>query len=205
MAFFIVTLAKVSQSSPTFARRRPMIGSCSNKQGVPMIRWPPQSKLCPRAKNLLFFVAICISSCAISGCFDSVWYLAGDSRLPKWFTLPPGLTRKDVSVALEFYVPLIRGDASAKCVLRDKKWKKLAEVTVKGHGNIIAANGITETIGYAGGIIDHGPPQTIFYIDDNPAIKELYEGLPICSKNYKEMSKKWTGSIKGDVKKKHFS
>jgi hypothetical protein len=94
---------------------------------------------------------------------------------------------------LDSYVPLFRGDPSAKCVLRDKKGRKLAEVEVKVNGNTIVANGIAETIGYGGGIIDHGPPETIFYIDDNPALKEFYEGLPICSKNYKEMSKKWKG------------
>jgi hypothetical protein len=158
-----------------------------------MIHWLLQSKLFPRAKNVLLIVAVCASSCAISGCFDSVWYLASDSRLPKWFTLPPGLTRKDVSVALENYVPLFRGGPSAKCVLRDKNGKKLAEVKAKVNGDIIVANGIEETIGYAGVIIDHGPPESIFYFDDNPAIKEFYEGLPICSKNNKETSKKWRG------------
>jgi hypothetical protein len=169
-----------------------MIGPCSDKEGVPMICWLPHSKLCLRAKNLLLFTAICISSCAISGCLDSTWYLASDSRLPRWFTLPPGLTRKDVSVEFEFYVPL-RGDPNSKCVLRDKKRKVLAEVKFKNEGNKFVVNGITETIGYAGVIIDHGPPESIFYFDDNPAIKQFYGGLPICSKNYKEMSKKWTG------------
>ena len=175
LAFFIVTLAKVSQSSPTFARRRPMIGSCSNKQGVPMIRWPPQSKLCPRAKNLLFFVAICISSCAISGCFDSVWYLAGDSRLPKWFTLPPGLTRADVLVAEEAMEPTRRG-VDIKIVLTDRKYRKLAEVHGKsfdlsGRYFIVVVDGVPEIIGLKTQKNKHGDDLPYFFVVDDPALK----------------------------------
>ena len=161
-----------------------------------MIRSLLLSKFSLRARKYLLILAVFASSCGISGCLDSVWYLASDSRLPKWFTLPPGLARKDVSVALEFYLPLMRGVPHAKCVLRDKKWKKLAEVEVevKGSGSIFVANGIAETIGYAGVIIEHGTMiGSIFYFDEDPATKEFYDGLPICSKNLKEMSKKWTG------------
>jgi len=68
----------------------------------------------------------------------------------------------------------------------------LAEVKGKENDRTIIANGITEKIGYAGVIIIHGTAEAIFYFDDDPTIKELYEGLPICSKNLKEMSKKWT-------------
>ena len=50
------------------------------------------------ADKCLLIVALCISSFAITGCVDSVNYLASDSRLPKWFTLPPGLRRADVTV-----------------------------------------------------------------------------------------------------------
>jgi len=81
----------------------------------------------------------------------------------------------------------------AKFALRDKKGKELAEAKGKVNNRTIVANGITETIGYAGVIIIHGTAESIFYFNDNPAIKELYEGLPICSKNLKEMSKKWSG------------
>ncbi|MGD0905432.1 MAG: hypothetical protein ABR924_21265 [Terracidiphilus sp.] len=158
-----------------------------------MIRWPPQSALCRSARNLLHFVAIGVSSCAINGCIESIFTLAGESRLPKCMTLPPGLTRKDVSVVLVFYTSLRPSRDNPKLVLIDKKWKKLAEVEVKVNGNTIVANGITETIGYAGVIIEHGTAKSIFYFDDNPAIKKFYEGLPICSKNLKEMSNKWTG------------
>jgi hypothetical protein len=46
--------------------------------------------------------------------------------------LPPGLTRKDVSVTLNLYAE-VRGP-DAKFILRDRKGKKLAEVKGKlGH------------------------------------------------------------------------
>jgi hypothetical protein len=44
-------------------------------------------------------------------------------------TLPPGLTRADVSVTLNLYAPLLGPDA--KFVLTDRKGKKLAEVKGK--------------------------------------------------------------------------
>ena len=74
-------------------------------------------------------------------------------------------------------------------IRKGKSWQKSS----RENDHIIVANGITETIGYAGVIINHGRAEAIFYFDDNPVVKELYEGLPICSKNHKEMSKNWTG------------
>ena len=179
--------------TPTLARRRPMIGPCNNRQGISMIRWLPQSKLCPGAKKYLLIAAVFVSSCAISGCVESIFTLASESRLPRCMTFPPGLTREDVSVTLEYNAPMRPSSDDAKFALRDKKGKELAEAKGKVNNRTIVANGITETIGYAGVIIIHGTAESIFYFNDNPAIKELYEGLPICSKNLKEMSKKWSG------------
>ena len=50
-----------------------------------------------------------------------------------------------------------------------------------------------EKIGYAAVIIEDGMLEQRFYLDDNPAMKKRYDGLPICSKKNKEMSKNWTG------------
>ena len=85
------------------------------------------SKCFLRTKKYLLIVAICLSCFAISGCVESINYLASDSRLPKWLTLPPGLTRADVKVGLEFMEPTRRG-VDIKVVLTDRKYKKLEEV-----------------------------------------------------------------------------
>lgn len=116
----------------------------------------------------------------MSGCIESQFQLASESRLPKSVKLPPELTRTDVSVELRYYTSPLGG--SAKFILRDKKGKKLAQVDGKTKGpcpkgfenryrhpsyEVITGNGITE-------IVEHRKPEPIFYLTDDPAVwKEL--------------------------------
>jgi hypothetical protein len=82
---------------------------------------------------------------------------------------------------------------SAKFILKDWKGKKLAEITgkeqsshplhlISGRGyypgyEVITANGVTE-------IIEHRKPEPIFYVNDDPAVREeLFEALGIEGKN----------------------
>jgi hypothetical protein len=141
-------------------------------------------------KFLLLFVALTILGSAI-GCEwlpESTFELANESRLPKWITLPPGLTRADVSITMSYYV--MPWGSSAKFILQDTKGKILTKAggKVKGleplqlkhppHGfppgypsySIINVNGITE-------IIEHRKMEPIFYITDDPDVwKELGVG-----------------------------
>ena len=81
-------------------------------------------KIFLRTGEKLLIVALCVSLCAITGCMESSFNLATESRLPKWITLPPGLSRTDASVTLDYYaLPLV---PDAKFTLRDMKGKKLA-------------------------------------------------------------------------------
>jgi hypothetical protein len=79
----------------------------------------------PAAKYLLV-VAMCVSSCATTGCIGSSFTLASESRLPTCITLPPGLTRKDVSVTLYFHTA-IHGD-NVSFILKDLKGRELSRV-----------------------------------------------------------------------------
>ena len=132
---------------------------------------------------LLFFVALTIAGSAV-GCEwfpESTFELASESRLPKWTTLPSGLTRADVAITMSYYVkPWGR---SATFILKDKKGQIRAKVygTMKGlepfqlkhppdgfppgypSYEVITVNGITE-------IIEHRKPEPIFYIVDDPAV-----------------------------------
>ena len=108
-------------------------------------------KIFSRAGTYLIVVALCIFSCAMTGCVESTFTLASESRLPRFVTLPPGLTRTDVSVTLNLYAPLKGPDA--KFVLADRKGKKLAEVkgrttrlTSPTYYRIVTQNGATEII-----------------------------------------------------------
>ena len=54
---------------------------------------------------------------------ESAFQLASESRLPKWITLPPDLTRANVSLTMSYFTW-----PSAGFVLRDAKGKTLEEV-----------------------------------------------------------------------------
>ena len=138
-------------------------------------------------KFLLFFVALTIAGSAI-GCEwfpESTFELASESRLPKWITLPPGLTRADVSITMSYYV--MPWGRSSTFILKDTRGQIRTKLRGKDRGlgpsylkhppqgsppgspayEVITVNGITD-------IIEHRKPEPIFYVTDDPAAwKEL--------------------------------
>jgi hypothetical protein len=135
----------------------------------------------PRRSLNKLFIAILASLCLLQvGCghfLESSFELAPESRLPKWFSLPGGLSRVDVTVMLDFY----SAPNSVTFTLRDvKKGRILSEVNASwsplklehprpgfpaGYPeySLITINGITE-------IIEHRRMEPIFYITDDPAV-----------------------------------
>lgn len=127
--------------------------------------------------------AVIVSICLLLlGCQmpESFFELSSQSRLPKWFTLPDGLTRSDVTVKMTYYIKSSGGTASF--TLLDKKRHTLAEMngSVKGlepiqlnnssasssgypSYEIITVNGITE-------VIEHRRMEPVFYITDDSAV-----------------------------------
>jgi len=85
-----------------------------------------------RAKYLLI-VALFALSYTMSGCVESNFTLSSESRLPTCITLPPGLTRKDVSVELYLSTPVHGYDVSF--ILRDLKGRELSKVRGSTGGN----------------------------------------------------------------------
>jgi hypothetical protein len=133
-----------------------------------------------RADKYLLRVELCIFSCGITGCVESSFDLANESRLPRSIALPPGLTRKDVSVTLNFYAPLRGPDA--KFILKDKKGKKLAEVRGKAiekismNCQIVTEKRVTEMIRLKPyreneNMEQNGRAVALFYVIDDPAAK----------------------------------
>src|SRR5450755_4006034 len=85
-------------------------------------------------KFLLLFVVLTIAGSEI-GCEwfpESTFELASESRLPKWITLPPGLTRADVSITMSYYV--MPWGRSATFILRDTKRQIRTKVNGKTRG-----------------------------------------------------------------------
>ena len=139
-------------------------------------------------RYLLVGVAAATLASIIGGCDyfpESTFRLANESRLPKWFAIPPGLARPDVSITMNYYVkPWGR---TATFVLQDSKGKVLKKL----HGSdacdkpfelknpsqgypagypayeLVTVNGTTE-------MIEHRKMEPTFYISDDAAIEKEY-------------------------------
>jgi hypothetical protein len=129
-------------------------------------------------------VALLLPLLLIGGCGfglfpEAVFKLASESRLPKWFALPPGLSRADVTVAMYYYIS--SSGRTAEFELSDANGKKLAAVIGKTKGSapisligvdpssgllirplyeIVTVNGMTE-------VIEHRQSGDVFHITDD--------------------------------------
>ena len=143
-----------------------------------------------RIDKCMLLVALTIPCYAIVGCEyfpESTFELASESRLPKWITVPPGLTRADVSVTMSYYIK--PWGSTATFIIQYRNIQTPAKVDGKVKGleplhlkhppqgfapgypsyEIITVNGITE-------IIEHRKMEPVFYITDDPAVwKELMD------------------------------
>jgi hypothetical protein len=61
--------------------------------------WRPLNALCGAG-----LASICFSLLGCGFFAESSFDLSPESRLPKWFTLPPGISRSDVSVTMAYYI-----------------------------------------------------------------------------------------------------
>ncbi len=138
--------------------------------------------------KLVFISALLVACCSMTGCVESSFKLARESRLPKWFTVPPGLTRTDVSVTLNFYTSPLRGP-DAKFILKDRNGKKLA--AVKGRTKelspltcrVVTEKGAAEVIRLKpyrrnDNMEENGTPVALFYVIDDPAEETESLALP---------------------------
>jgi len=139
-------------------------------------------------RYLLVGVAAATLASTITGCEyfpESTFRLANESRLPKWFAIPSGLARADVSTTMNYYVTPWGRTATFR--LQDSKGKSLKKL----HGSVacdkpfelknppqgypsgypayelVTVNGTTE-------MIEHRKMEPIFYISDDAAIEKEY-------------------------------
>ena len=101
--------------------------------GHPRRRWLQEMLTITKRfeRFVLFCITLTLTGLAI-GCEsfpESTFELASESRLPKWITLPPGMTRADVSLTMSYYVWL--WGRSATFILRNKKGQVLEKVKVR--------------------------------------------------------------------------
>jgi hypothetical protein len=139
------------------------------------------------SKSMLSSLIIMVLLFAVVGGCDSLpessFELANDSRLPIWFKLPQGLSRADVSVTMNYYIPRTGDDT--KMFLRDRSGKTLTEISGKEkcqfpesgypHYALITANGMTE-------IIEHKKMEPVFYVNDDPSVRKKLLASGSCPK-----------------------
>ena len=158
-------------------KRQVRIKDCSNSSFLfRRVKGRSMMKVIRRMGRYLPVIASRILSCVMSGCLESSFQLASESRLPRWEALPSGLTREDASVTLNLYTTL-PGANDAKFILRNRTGEKLAEVKGKVKCQYpdsaglypayeaVVVNGTTE-------ILEFKRMEPIFYVNDDPAIRE---------------------------------
>ncbi len=136
----------------------------------------------------ILLAVVCFTNTGCEFLAESTFKLADESRLPKCVTLPPGLTRADVSLTMSYYSMPWGG--SAQFTLQNKN----GQVMMKEDGKVrckepfqlksspqqsssgypayepITVNGITE-------IIEHRRMEPIFFVTDNPAVWKQYQSI----------------------------
>jgi len=115
----------------------------------------------------------------LSGCLESSFKLADESRLPKWFDLSAGKTRGDFYVIMDCY-STFHGSEDVFKLYKKSGFFAEKKITIDATNNslsvplkgskdsypkyrVITINGITE-------VIEHRKQEPVFYIVDDPKI-----------------------------------
>jgi len=127
------------------------------------------------------FLIGCLTTLGCGVFPESCFELSPESRLPKWFTLPPNLPRSDATVEMCYYIgPAGR---TARFVLSDGNGRKIAKASATLAGEQPLQRP-TPQLGYTSGdpsyelatvndaseLIEHRKMEPIFYITDDPAV-----------------------------------
>jgi hypothetical protein len=148
-----------------------------------------------RLKLRIILITLLASCSSIRGCEEAQFTLAPDSRLPKWFSLPSGTSRSEVTVMLRYYVPTLSVDDAVLEMKRNGKelssitgqrcWHPQMKNKRNQHGGFdpdsyphyvyIRANGIIEVVEHA-----RGP---LFKVVDDPILVKQAVESNHCEKN----------------------
>lgn len=107
----------------------------------------------------------------LTGCAESSFILANESRLPRWYKIPEDKKRSDIKVNLSYYSWPSGGEASIKFKPEGDFFSKtikgnlrgLAPIKIKGSTSryeVITINGVTD-------IIEHKKREPVFYMTDD--------------------------------------
>jgi hypothetical protein len=152
---------------------------------VPARRTELKARGVSQCAGIALLLTAVVTGChPLRGCAESVFELESGSRLPRWFELPPGAKRADVSVSLTYYTPLFGDHRSATLTLRERSGRTLDEVTAVVDGpepqtvpphaatgaipypryEVLSARGIKE-------VVEHRRMEPIFRINEQDQVR----------------------------------
>ena len=132
------------------------------------------------------FALVAVAVLAVSSCGffpESSFELARSSRLPQWIVLPPGLSRDQVTVTMDYYVSPLGRTATLR--LYDSHKQQLIKVSGYTRGDhpltlknpppglapgyptyeVITINGLPD-------VVEHRAMEPIFYMTDDPGVRQ---------------------------------
>jgi hypothetical protein len=129
---------------------------------------------------------LALGSCGLAP--ESSFDLAPASRLPRWIVLPPGLSRRQVSLKLDYYTSPVGRTATftlydtngrplgmAKCYLRGAHPLKLNN-SPPGFAPGYPVYEVV-TVGEAADVVEHRAPEPFFHMTDDASVREAL-GVP---------------------------
>jgi hypothetical protein len=113
------------------------------------------------------------------GFIESEFQLAAESRLPRWFALPSGYCRKDVSMSLTFFTHpfsrkvkvMVRGSTSEHKVLMEKIGDQRYHPFTEQQKYDFYPRYIIVRVGNVEEVFEHKQRDNILYITDDPNIR----------------------------------
>jgi hypothetical protein len=147
--------------------------------------------LTPRIKKYLLLFGILsplVLFMTVGRLLEATFSLAKESRLPKWVTLPAGLTRADVSFTLSYYTTLWGGSARFQLLKPNQQTIESGNGRVRCGGSFqmnspqkgyqagypeyeaVTVKGITE-------IFEQRKPEPFLYVTDDPAVWKQYHAM----------------------------
>jgi len=123
-------------------------------------------------------ISLLLNACSpMRGCLESEFDLAVESRLPRWFQLPPNVSRTDVGVKLKDWTAIWNTGPAGEFIMADKHGKQLGDVITEFRRLPSSPQGLSYpqywTASTSGVIevIEFKRVEPLFYVSDDPTIR----------------------------------
>lgn len=152
--------------------------------------WCSVKNKCHAYLSAIYVLLLCMNFAGCDpryGFMESQLKLAAESRLPKWFSVPPGYDRKDLTVSIDFFTSpsgmkvkmALYGPSPERKKLEEKagasRWHPMTEQKSGGkEGYAIFPNYTIISIDGLEEVFEQRRPENILYVTDDPKITSGY-------------------------------